>query len=244
MAEQPQTALVTGASGGIGEAICRRLLQDGFQVVSLSLEAPVMDSKRLVHCEVDLTDPAATEDAARWAGEKFALTHIVHSAGAIRQALLEEVDRADLSALAELHLGAAVSLVQAALPAMKAAGFGRIVNIASRAALGVASRTSYSATKAGMIGMTRTWALELGSHGITANAVAPGPIAGTAMFEGVVPPGSQAETQLSRSVPVGRLGRPEDVAHAVAFLLSPDSSFITGQTLYVCGGASVGSVSL
>jgi len=139
---------------------------------------------------------------------------------------------------------AALVLVQAALPAMRAARFGRIVLISSRAVLGLATRTAYSATKAGLIGLARTWAQELGPDGITVNAVAPGPIAGTAMFHDVLPPGDPRIAALAQSIPVRRLGQPEDVARMVLFLADPASGFITGQTMFVCGGTSVGSLGL
>ena len=125
-----------------------------------------------------------------------------------------------------------------------AAGFGRVVLVSSRAALGLATRTAYSATKAGMIGMARTWALELAPHGITVNVVAPGPIAETEMFHSVVPQGSAREAALAAAIPVGRLGHPDDVADAVMFFAGHGSGFVTGQTLYVCGGASIGSVAI
>ena len=129
---------------------------------------------------------------------------------------------------------------QALVPGMREAGFGRIVNIASRAALGKELRTAYSATKAGLQGMTRTWALEEGKQGITVNAVAPGPIA-TELFMNANPADSERTKAIVNSIPVGRMGTPDDVAHAAAFLLSTDAGFITGQTLYVCGGMTVGA---
>ena len=138
----------------------------------------------------------------------------------------------------------AVQLVQAALPTMRAQGFGRVVLLSSRAALGLATRTAYSATKAGMMGMARTWALELAPEGITVNVVAPGPIRSTEMFHAVVPAGSDKERHLAASVPVRRLGEAEDVARAVSFFASPVNGFVTGQVLYVCGGTSVGSLAL
>jgi NAD(P)-dependent dehydrogenase (short-subunit alcohol dehydrogenase family) len=107
----------------------------------------------------------------------------------------------------------------------------------------MATRTSYSATKAGMLGMARTWALELAAHGITVNVVAPGPIR-TDMFFDVVPEGSEKEKQLAASIPVKRLGESADVARAVAFFADPANGFVTGQVLYVCGGTSVGSLNL
>jgi NAD(P)-dependent dehydrogenase (short-subunit alcohol dehydrogenase family) len=174
---------------------------------------------------------------------RFEVTTLVHNAGVIRPALLPDVKLEDLDALVNLHVGAAVQLVQAALPAMRAQRFGRILLMSSRAALGALTRTSYSATKAGMLGMARTWALELAPDGITVNVVAPGPVH-SEMFYDVIPAGSERERKLAASIPVGRVGEPGDVARAVSFFVHPDSGFITGQVLYVCGGASLGSIAL
>jgi NAD(P)-dependent dehydrogenase (short-subunit alcohol dehydrogenase family) len=171
------------------------------------------------------------------------VTTVVHNAGAMRLAPLAEVTTADLAALSRLHLAAALLLVQATLPIMRAQQFGRIVLIASRAVLGLPTRTAYAATKAGLIGMMRTWALELGEFGITANAVAPGPIE-TDMFHQVLPADDARIEVLARSIPVRRIGQPDDVARAVMFLADPASGFITGQTLFVCGGSSIGSIVL
>ena len=235
-------ALVTGGSGGIGAAICRHLLDAGTAVVSLSRTEPAWHHPKLHTVTVDLMDIGATRQAATELAARFRISHVIHTAGVIRPDLLEDVKLQDLDALVQLHLASPLLLVQAALPGMKAAGFGRIVLLSSRAARGQPARTAYSATKAGLIGMARTWALELAPHGITVNVVAPGPIAETAMFHAVVPAGSEHEARLAASIPVGRLGRPEDVARAVMFLAAAESGFITGQTLFVCGGASVGGV--
>jgi NAD(P)-dependent dehydrogenase (short-subunit alcohol dehydrogenase family) len=233
-------AVVTGGSTGIGAAICTHLLEAGHQVVSVARRPPA--DARCEHVAVDLLDPAATAQAARAIAERHRITHIVHNAGAIRARLLPEVGAGDITALAQLHLNTALTLVQAALPSMRAGGFGRIVLVSSRAALGLATRTAYSATKAGMIGMARTWALELAPDGITVNVVAPGPIRETEMFHDVVPADSAREATLAAAIPVKRLGRPDDVARAVMFFADPASSFVTGQTLFVCGGSSVGSL--
>jgi NAD(P)-dependent dehydrogenase (short-subunit alcohol dehydrogenase family) len=236
-------ALVTGGSAGIGLAICRAFLDADYDVVSLDRQPNPLRHARLRCIVVDLSDEAATEQAAHEV-TRDPITTVVHNAGMICPALLPDASAADVAALSRLHLSAALVLVQAALPAMRAAQFGRIVLISSRAVLGLATRTAYAATKAGLIGMARTWALELGPDGITVNAIAPGPIAGTAMFHDVLPPGDPRIDALAQSIPVRRLGQPEDVARMVLFLADPASGFITGQTMFVCGGTSVGSLGL
>ena len=240
---ESNVAIITGASGGIGRAIAEAMLAAGHQVISLDRRLPDWSHARLEPVLVDLFDPKATADAARDVAARHEVSHIVHNAGIIRPNLIEQVTVDDIAALSQLHLGAALTLVQAALPGMKQRHFGRIVLIASRAALGAATRTAYSATKSGMLGMARTWALETAAHGITVNVVAPGPVE-TDMFHEVIPQGSPKVDQLARSIPVGRIGRPSDVARAVMFFSSRDADFITGQALYVCGGASIGSIAL
>jgi NAD(P)-dependent dehydrogenase (short-subunit alcohol dehydrogenase family) len=237
-----RTAIVTGASGGIGAAIAHALLARDYRVISLALEKPDWSHPKLESRVVDLFDAGAAASVATEIAHEHAVTHIVHNAGVIRPNAVEDASVADIAALAQLHLGTALSLLQAALPAMKQARFGRVVLIASRAALGAQGRTAYSATKAGLIGMGRTWALELAPFGITVNMVAPGPIQGTHMFHEIVPAGSEREAALAAAIPVKRLGRPEDVANAVLFFAGDEASFVTGQVLYVCGGASVGTL--
>lgn len=238
-----RVAVVTGGSTGIGKAIVQRLLAEGYELVSLALGRSGMADARLHEIEVDLMDRRATAEVAADVARRFAPTTFVHNAGAIRGALLPDVKLEDLDALVALHLAAPVQLMQAMLPAMRERRFGRIVLMSSRAALGAQTRTSYSATKAGIQGMVRTWALELAPHGITVNAIAPGPVH-TDMFYDVIPAGSEREQKLAASIPVGRIGEPADVARAVSFFTDPEAGFVTGQTLYVCGGASIGSLSL
>jgi 3-oxoacyl-[acyl-carrier protein] reductase len=243
MSNSLPVALVTGGSTGIGAAICDDLLSDGYYVLNLSRRKPDNERENLLDIQVDLADVEATREVVSELAMKFEITNIVHNAGVIRPALIEDVEIEDVQYLTNLHIMASITLVQAALDAMKRATFGRVVIIGSRAMLGLETRTGYSATKAAQIGMVRTWAMELGKHGVTVNAIAPGPIV-TDMFTKVMPEDSDKAKSLAQSLPVKRLGRPGDVSRAVTFLLSPDNGFITGQCIFVCGGASLGSLSL
>jgi 3-oxoacyl-[acyl-carrier protein] reductase len=244
MTKTHETMVVTGGSTGIGLSICEHFLDEGYEVVNLSRRAAELDNPRFHNVELDLSDRDATAQVAADLANRYTVTGFVHNAGLIRANLLEEVQLPDLDYLTQVHIGAAITLSQAFIPSMKSRQFGRIILITSRAALGLQTRTSYSATKSGMMGMARTWALELGEHGITVNTVAPGPIAATEMFHNVIPEGSEKLGTLAQSIPVRRLGLPDDVARAVSFFNHPDNGFITGQTLMVCGGASLGSLSL
>ena len=241
--QSPGVAAVTGGSTGIGRAICEDLLARGYEVVSLALERPQAMHPRLHSIEVDLSDRVEAAEAARELARRFEVATLVHNAGVIRPAALADVQLEDFDELVELHLGSAIQLVQAVVPAMRAQRFGRIVLMSSRAVVGVPGRTSYSATKAGILGLARTWALELAADGITVNVIAPGPIR-TNMFHEVIPSGSDKERQLAASIPVRRLGEPEDVARAVSFFADPANGYVTGQVLYVCGGSSVGTLTL
>ncbi len=232
-------ALVTGGSRNIGGAISRRLTEDGFRVIVLDMVPPEHDALELF-LPVDLSDAAATAAALAEAVSGRAVTRLVNNAGIVAPASLEETTLDSLDQVAAINLKAPILCAQAVLPAMKAAGRGRIVNISSRVALGKELRTAYAATKAGLHGMTRTWALELGAHGITVNAVGPGPIR-TSLFEAVNPADSPRTQAIVAKVPVGRLGTPEDVAEAVAFFASDRAGFVTGQVLYVCGGMTIGA---
>ncbi len=243
MSENTPVALVTGGSAGIGASICQHLLDDGYHVLNLSRRKSESQCDRITDIEVDLSDMDATKSAIAELAKQYEITNLVHNAGVIRPDLIEDVKLEDVEYVARLHLYTSILLTQGVLDAMKAANFGRIVLISSRAMLGLETRTGYSATKAGQIGLVRTWAMELGQHGITVNAVAPGPIV-TDMFTEVVPADSEKAEQIAQSVPVRRLGKPDDVSRAVMFLLSPDNSFITGQCIFVCGGASLGSLVL
>jgi len=234
-------AVVTGGSAGIGLKIVEDLLATGYRVINLARRKVPLTSGDVVDHEIDLTDRDALARACAQLADSGAQTFI-HNAGIIRPNLLGEVDLTDLDALNQLHLGAAIQIAEALVPGMKAERFGRIVIISSRASVGMATRTSYAATKAGQIAMARTWALELAEYGITVNTVAPGPIEATEMFHAVVPENSASLQKMAVRIPVKRLGLPADVARAVMFFIDRDNGFVTGQNLFVCGGTSIGSI--
>ncbi|MGJ8569843.1 MAG: SDR family NAD(P)-dependent oxidoreductase [Hoeflea sp.] len=237
------TAVITGASKGIGAHLAGKLIERGYTVINLSRNAPEQGHDQLISISCDLLDAEAVKQAAQQIAAEYEVTHFIHNAGLIWPNLVEEAKPEDITGLAQLHLGSALTLLQAFLPAMKARKFGRVMFNGSRAALGVPTRTAYSATKAGMIGMARTWALELAPHGVTVNVVAPGPVQ-TDNFWGIIPKGSERESELANKIPVGRLGSVSDVSNAFLFFCDPASSFVTGQTLYVCGGTSIGMINL
>lgn len=187
----------------------------------------------------DLSDPAQTAQALQKALEGGPITRLVNNVGVVVPADAEHQTLEELERAWALNVRCAQQCMQALLPGMKAAGFGRIVNMSSRAALGKELRTAYAATKAALLGMTRVWALELGRFGITANAIRPGPIR-TELFDRANPPDAPRTRAIVEAVPVRRMGTPEDVAHAAAYLLDARSGFVTGQVLYVCGGMTVG----
>ena len=223
--------MITGGAAGIGAACAERCEADGF-------EAVVIDrvGRGLI---ADLSDAEATVQALDQALAGGPITRLVNNVGVVVPAGAGEQSLEELELAWSLNVRCAMQCMQALLPGMQAAGFGRIVNMSSRAALGKELRTAYSATKAALLGMTRVWALELGRHGITANAIGPGPIR-TELFERANPPDSPRTRAIVASVPVKRVGTPEDIAHAVSYFLDARSGFVTGQVLYVCGGMTVG----
>src|SRR5579883_1605114 len=222
-----RTFLVTGASRGLGRASVEALIKAGQKVVGMAREAP-RDGFPGDFVACDLSDPHATAAALASITQRPQILGLVN-----------KVELAAMDKVFALNLHPAVQAMQAVLPAMRAAGWGRVVNISSLTVLGTPERTSYAAAKAALIAFTRTWALELATAGITVNAVAPGPVV-TRLFRDNNPPGSASEQRYLASIPMKRFGEPEEIGAAVAFLLSEAASYITGQTLYVDGGASIG----
>ncbi|MBP6562284.1 MAG: SDR family oxidoreductase [Neisseriaceae bacterium] len=226
-----ERVLITGGMAGIGAAVVAQCQAQGYETVVIDrLEGDIV---------ADLSDEAQTALALEKALAGGPITRLVNNVGVVVPASVADQTLAELSLAHALNLRVALQCLQALLPGMQAQGFGRVVNMSSRAALGKTQRSAYAATKAGLIGMTRVWALELGQHGITANAVAPGPIR-TELFERANPPGHPRTQAIVDAIPVQRMGEPEDVANAVMFFLQPSNGFVTGQTLYVCGGMTVG----
>ena len=231
--------LITGASQGIGRAIATRATQDGYRVINLDQNPPKSLLKDELFHPIDLTNTDAIEELITKLLQKEPIVRLVNNAGIIRPGSLEQASLEDFDAVMALNLRAPMLLSKLLLPAMRKAKFGRIISIASRAALGKEERTVYAGSKAGLLGMTRTWALEMAKDGITANAIGPGPIE-TELFKSGNPPNDPKTIKIVQNIPVKRMGQPEDIAHAAASLLDDRAGFITGQVLYVCGGMTVG----
>lgn len=231
--------LITGGSRGIGLATVQMLAAAGHKVVTLSRTPPEKGTP-CTHYVADLRDAKATQTALKRITSENDVDNVVNNAGLPWPDSTGTTTEEGFDTVIAVNLKAAILVTQACLPSMRAKGCGRIVNISSRAALGMINRNAYSAAKAGLIGLTRTWALELGRDGITANAIAPGPVE-TELFRKNNAPDDERIRNRIASIPVGRIGKPEDVAAAVAFFLAPAASYVTGQTLFVCGGTSIGS---
>jgi 3-oxoacyl-[acyl-carrier protein] reductase len=235
---QPVT-LVTGASRGIGAAIAADLAAKGHLVIGLSRSKPADFKGEFI--PVDLADAAATRAALAEVTARYAITRLVNNAGVALVSDLTKTSATDYDQMMNLNVRAPVLAIQAVLPGMRTAKFGRIVNIGSRAALGKETRAVYGATKAAILSLTRTTALENAAFGVTVNCIAPGPVA-TEMLNANYPEGSPQQAAFRKQIPVGRMGTAGEIAHACAYFLDDASWYTTGQVLYVCGGMSIGQV--
>ncbi|MBU3606994.1 SDR family oxidoreductase [Polynucleobacter nymphae] len=234
--EQSTYALVTGASKGIGRAISDLLIEEGQSVIGIARNPdPTFKGKLFL---ADLSDAASRKQLFKEIATSFPIDRLVNNIGFNQLQGLSEITAQNYQKIIDLNLTLALELTQAVLPSMLALGEGRIVNIASRSMLGRKNSSVYAAAKAGLVGFTKSWALELAPSSITVNCVAPGPIA-TEMFDRNNPTGSPGRKSMMDSIPMNRLGDPREVAAAVSYFLSKGASFTTGQTIFVCGGASI-----
>ena len=239
-----KTAVVTGGSRGIGRAICLELARRGANVVfsyagNTAAAAKTLEELKALGVEAravqgNVADPAAAKTLIDTAVKELGGIHIlVNNAGITRDGLAMAMKEEDFDAVIETNLKGAFLCMKAAIRPMMKARYGRIVNLSSVVALrGNPGQVNYCASKAGLIGMTKSLAKEMGARGITVNAVAPGYIS-TDMTAAL--PDAARQAMLS-TIPVGRAGSPEDVAAAVAFLASEEAGYITGQVLSVDGG--------
>lgn len=242
MPDRNPRVLVTGATRGIGLACAELLAGRGYDVVGLARTLP--DGEFPGTClAVDLADRRALSDVLAGLSTGPDFHGVINNAGLVRPENLESLDPDSIDAVLQVNFVAAAQIVQALAPGMRRRRMGRIVNISTELVLGFPTRTAYGGAKAALASATRTWALELGPDGITCNAIAPGPVE-TALFLENNPPGSAVRAGKLAKIPVGRFGTPADIARVAAFLIEPESGYITGQTWFVDGGSSLGAGAL
>ncbi|MCP2335656.1 SDR family NAD(P)-dependent oxidoreductase [Actinomadura rupiterrae] len=241
------TAIVTGAARGIGAAVAQRLAQDGFAVAAVDLddstatvESITRSGGRALAIVADVSDEAqVTEAVARTATELGPPTVLVNNAGVGPRAALVDMTTEQWDTVLGINLRGPFLFTRAVVPYMIDAGWGRIVTMSSISATGDAGRVDYGSAKAGLIGFTKSLALQLGPHGITANAIAPGFIVSDMTRLSARRLGLEFEEfqrQAAESIPVGRVGQPEDIAHTASYLVNHAAGFVSGQVIYVAGG--------
>jgi 3-oxoacyl-[acyl-carrier protein] reductase len=229
-------ALITGATKGIGRAISDLLMEQGQSVIGISRNPDPSFKGQLFLA--DLSNSSSRNQVFKEITASFPIDRLVNNIGFNQIQGLPDITSQYYQKIIDLNLTVTLELTQAVLPSMLALGHGRIVNIASRSMLGRKNSSVYAAAKAGLVGFTKSWAIELAPSSITVNCVAPGPIE-TEMFNRNNPIESPARKSMLDAIPMNRLGDPREVASAAIYFLSKSASFTTGQTIFVCGGASI-----
>lgn len=244
-----RVAIVTGAAQGIGLGMAHSLLREGYAVALFDLNKTALDAAvkaagadtdRLMGLKVDVTSSSQIQDAVTRITEQWKTPDVlVNNAGLTRDKRITKMSEEDWDVVLNVNLKSQFLCVRELVPGMIEQGHGRIINISSRAWLGGFGQANYSAAKGGVVSFTRTLAIELAKHGITANAIAPGAIDTPIL----APLSEEQRARIMSTIPVGRLGQPEDIAHALLMFASPSASYITGQLIYICGGRSLSSPS-
>jgi NAD(P)-dependent dehydrogenase (short-subunit alcohol dehydrogenase family) len=244
-----RTAIVTGAARGIGAAIARRLAADGLAIGVVDLDEtacrPTVDAIRAdggsaIPVAADVADESAVNAAVdRVAAELGPPTVLVNNAGFGPPGALLELSTAQWDTVIGVNLRGPFFAARATVPYMIEAGWGRVISLSSVSAVQDPGRVDYASAKAGLLGFTKTLALQLGPHGITANAIAPGFVVSDmtrASARAIGRDFDEHQRYAAASIPVGRVGQPEDIAHTASFLASPGAGFVSGQVIYVAGG--------